>query len=121
MFNPTLEWLRPDYEGKTAQWGRWVEKFLRLAPGRTDVAIPYFSWLLGERQTAKLVRITGGILTRNPEDAAGLFYRGAALIVGGRPEDRSLALDYLRKGLDRGIERYMPVDSAFKEMINRSR
>ena len=41
----------------------------------------------------------------------------AALIAQGRPEDRGRAFDYLRQGLEQGIERYIPIDGTLKKQI----
>lgn len=116
-----LAWLRPDYESRTALWGRWVERLLDEVPGRTDVALGYFSLLLSKRRAAELDRLTSRILARRPDDAIALYFKGAALLVDGRPQVRALAMEFLRRGFKGGIERYMPIDAALKEKILKSR
>jgi len=56
-------------------------------------------------------------LIQNPNDPIGLYYYGAAFIRDGRIEKRREAIRNLKRGIEFGIERYMPVDPAFKKML----
>ncbi len=121
MTDPALAWLKPDFQSRTALWGRWVKTFLRLAPRRTDIAIAYFSWLITENRYGEVETMTRAILDDDPEDAVALYHLGAALIVNAQGERRNLALAYLRRAFDHGIERSMQIEPSQKDAILRAR
>jgi hypothetical protein len=56
-------------------------------------------------------------MSRRQDDPVALYYLGAATLLDGRPESRALGLSYLRQGIEKGIELYMPIDPALKDLI----
>jgi len=117
IYDPNLRWLKPDFENKAVNWESWLKKFLKMAPRRTDMAIPYFSWLLANGDLAVLSGLAKGIIAQDRDDPVGNYFFGAALIQGGGPAQRDSALNHLRIGLDRGIRRFMPVPSSLENLI----
>jgi hypothetical protein len=117
MHFPALSWLRPDYESKTDLWAGWLAKFLRLAPRRTDAGILYFAWLLKKGQKDELARICREILKNHPDDPVALYHLGASIALDRRPETRSLALAYMRRGIENGVERFLSVKPELKNLV----
>ncbi len=117
MYGSYLSWLKPDYENRTALWREWIEKMLSQAPERTDTAIGYLAWMLANNQKQETISISNRILKHNPDDPVGLYYSGAAMIGDQDPKTRQLALRRMRAGLEKGIERYIPIDENLKKMI----
>jgi len=118
VFDPKFKEIQFELrENEKVLWGQWVKKLITLAPGRTDTAIPYFSWLLSQNKLAILTDFTQSILVKNPNDPVGLFFKGAALMRSSQEGAQVRGLKYLKKGLEKGVERFMPVDPELKKKI----
>ncbi len=118
VYDPKLKWLQFKLRSnELALWGHWVKKLLELAPGRTDTTIPYFSRLIFQGDVTTLINITQTILEKTPNDPVGLYFRGAAMIRAQQKDTQVKGLQYLKKGLEKGIERFMPVDPKLKKRI----
>ena len=98
-------------------WEQWIDRLLVIAPRRTDSAITYFSWLLSNKKHEALAKYAYRVLIKNPNDPIGWFFYGAAFIKDGSAEKRREALRNIKKGIDLGIERYMPINPNVKKMI----
>jgi hypothetical protein len=97
-----------------AMWRRWVDRALFLAPGRSDLAIPYFTKAIALARWEEIGRITRSMLARAPDDPVGLYYQGIVTLMGG---DRKAGMEMIRRSVDRGIERFMPIDSGLKAQM----
>lgn len=110
--HPSLDSLTRSY---LRSWGPRLTEVLERAPKRTDLAIPYLAWLTREEREAEVLRYADRLLRTDPDDPVGLWYSGSVLMAdSGRARQ---GLSRLNRSLDRGIERFMPVDGALKEMI----
>lgn len=112
--SPDHTWARlalPD----TETWGRWAQVWLATAPARTDAVIPYLTYLSQQARRDEARAFTASILVRQPDDPVGLFFSGAMLL--GNPAQRDEGIRRIRRSLDNGIERYMPVDAGIKYVI----
>ena len=99
---------------------RWTFRLLELAPGRSDAAIPLFSLWLSQRRLDEVTALAGQLLARDPDDAVGLQFKGLSLLAGGDPARRDEGLRLLRRALDQGIERFIPIDAATKAILGKN-
>ena len=116
-FSPDFAHLQPLRERYLATWGTHVAALLERAPARTDLAIPYFIWLLESGREEALLDVTERILALNPRDPAGLWFSG--IVLAGRPSTVEVGLTRMRQSLAEGIERFMPVDANIQEALRR--
>jgi len=104
----------PDQE--VMRW-RWLDRFLRLAPGRSDLAIPTFTLWLARGQTEAALALADRLLAVQPNDPIGLHYRGLSLILRHDPASEEEGLRLLRAALEQGIERFIPIDPRVKTRL----
>lgn len=113
-----LFWLAPRIgDGKTL-WRAALDRLLAVAPGRTDVAIPYLTHHAILGNLAEVSRVTERILARDPRDAVGLYFTGLLLTLDPAPERKRAGIDRLRASVSAGIERFMPLDPRLRPLID---
>jgi hypothetical protein len=108
---------QPDRAASAAHeqaWRNWTIHLLELAPTRTDQAIPLLSYWIGQGRLAEVAEFAAAMRRRTPEDPVGLHFAGLAMAAGG--DGRGMAL--MRDGLERGIERFIPMDAATKRILS---
>jgi len=105
----------PPSEARRIMWRRWLDRLLRLAPGRSDQAIPYLVAAVGGRRWAEVDAVTGIVLAHDPGDPVGLHFRGLALLARGGDLNDGLAL--IRGAVDHGLERFMQLDAGIKALL----
>lgn len=88
-------------------WGSRLDRVLKRAPRRSDLAIPYLSWLLERSDEREILRATGRILASDPLDPVGLWFSGAVLL--GIPARADEGVARMKRSVAAGIERFMPV------------
>lgn len=101
--------------GYLANWGKRLDQALKIAPKRTDLAISYLLWLLRENREQEFSQLALRLHEMNPEDPVGLWFSGIALL--GDPRQARAGLLRMRRGLEEGIERMVPVDDALKAQV----
>jgi hypothetical protein len=98
-----------------AGWGDVLDVVLARAPKRTDLAAPYFSWLLKAGREDELLARANRLLQARPSDPVGLWFSGSVLIARtGREPD---GLRRMRAAIDGGVERVFPVDETLRAQI----
>ena len=88
------------------QWHDWLNRALRLAPDRTDLAIPYFTYALDHQMVPQVQEQSAAMLAHNPADPVGLYYQGICRILTHQKD----ALPLLRQAVNNGIGRFMPLE-----------
>lgn len=99
-------------------WRRWLNRALVLAPGRTDLAIPYLTLAISAGQWDEVASFSRRVLEHDPDDPVGLHYGGLSLLA--RPDSEAVRLAgiaMLRRGIENGIERFIPLDPALKRSL----
>jgi hypothetical protein len=96
-------------------WGRSVLRVIRLAPDRTDVAVPYLGWLLAHKQVLPALSLCGRIFSLHPHDRVCRWYGGAALLGDKATEAEGLA--DMRGALADGVDAVVPVTPAARAQI----
>lgn len=112
---PLPEWRDP--EGLSSTWKRQVRRLLQQAPRRLDVLAPYFNWLLlnqREEEFAAMVTYAKAIDGQHP---IVLWFEGTALLQAPDPALRASGLRSMHKALERGLERFMPIDQSVKKAL----
>jgi hypothetical protein len=116
-----MQFALPEYEARfvsrTALLGRTLETFLRRAPRRSDVAVPYLNYLLGRGREADVLKLTSLILVRNPVDPVALWFSGIVLL--GNPATSRSGMENLRQSLALGIRNRLPIDDALVQSISK--
>lgn len=114
----SLAWATDDLAPRALTWGEWLDHAWRLAPGRSDLAIPLFSEL-AVRGRFDLVQMgTRRLLQRDSRDPVGLYFGGLLTVQRPEPQAKQAGIDMLRASVDAGIERYMPVDPALRRILD---
>jgi hypothetical protein len=104
--------LRPDgvaFDQLAADWPAAIETLLALAPRRTDLAIPYFSYLASRSSWTEMAAHADSIRRRDPTDPVGLWFSGLALFRSESPEARLAGRARLRAALEHGLLRVLPL------------
>lgn len=97
-----------------AQWRRWLERLLVLAPNRGDQAIPYFTMAISQGRWDDIRQITQTMLARNGHDPVGLYYGGIVTLING---DRAQGMRMIRQSFEAGLDRFMPIDPSLKAQV----
>jgi hypothetical protein len=91
--------LAPLARRELPHWGDAVLRVLRLAPARTDIAVPYLAWLAQNRRYLPILGLCARMDAVVPIDRVCLWYGGLAMLsdplteeAGFRSMDRALAL-----------------------------
>ena len=102
-------------ERELSHWGQSIEAVLDHLPLRSDLAVPYFQWLatVGDRQ--EIQRFSGRLLDRRPDDPVGLWYGGLVLL-GPDPISNATGLHLMRRALELGCARLLPVPPALRDV-----
>lgn len=98
-------------------WTRVLHDVLRQTPQRLDVLVPYLSWLLVRGQHADIEAML--VLARrvDADHPVVLWFSGIEALKPGDEARREQALAQMRRAIDRGLERFMPVDASIKARL----
>ena len=109
----------PDFLAKMgvneADFRRSIEHVIRRAPRRSDIAIPYFNYLVAAGREREALDLANIILARQSDDAVALWFSGIVLL--GREATSAAGMRNLRRSLTFGIRNLMPVDEALVRQI----
>lgn len=92
-----------------ARWPDYLDAALRLAPRRTDLAAAYFAHLIQEERWEALAAYAEKMLARAPDDPVALWFSGLARARAGEPAARRAGVERMRRALDLGFERVVPL------------
>ena len=109
---PVLEPLTAEY---LRTWRDTLGQFLARAPARTDLAVPYLLWRMQSGQEDEVLQFSRRLLRRNPADAVGLWFSGIVLLAADETAEEGLLR--LKRSLEGGIERFMPIDAKLRRQI----
>jgi len=98
-------------------WDKNINWVLSRAPLRTDLAVPYLSWLLGQGDEPRALALSEHILSTNPNDPVGLWFSGVVLL--NDMSKRYNALQRLKDALQNGLEKVMPIEPELKAKLIR--
>ena len=104
-----------DQESLSSLWEHDLRRLLNQTPERLDVLAPYLSWLLArhhDNQLRAMITYAQGIDRDHP---VVLWFAGALLLQAPEVERQTLGLQYMRSSLQKGLERFMPVEPKIKE------
>ena len=97
-------------------WDNNMEWVLSRAPLRTDLAVPYLSWLLGKGEENRVLEISKHMLTTNAHDPVGLWFSGIVLL--NEKDRRADGIQRLKRALANGLEKIMPVEPSLKTNLS---
>ncbi|MBT5107130.1 MAG: hypothetical protein HOM25_00490 [Rhodospirillaceae bacterium] len=112
--------LRDLYPYNGVTWTRLADAYLDLAPKRTDVMLPYLAWLLQKKEAATLDRSVHKILTLNANDPVGLWFSGLSSLMKPGKAHRTRGIEALRKSIEFGIEKWTPVPTQIRSLLQQS-
>jgi len=98
-------------------WTRSVNEVLRRAPQRLDVLVTYFSWLLVQKRHDDIEATLAAARRIDPEHPVVLWFSGIEAIKPGDVASRDKGLGLMRRAVDHGLERFMPVDASIKARL----
>ena len=102
------EYYKKDWEQDLYSW-------LETAPKRTDQAIAYFLYNIIEQREDQSKAMIKHILRLNPNDPVGLWFKGLSLL--NDPSKTEQGINALKRALDNGIERLMPIEEELLKML----
>jgi uncharacterized membrane protein (UPF0127 family) len=103
------------YDGLRTSWRARLDTFLRQAPGRTDMAIPYLLDRLSAGDDIEVANFSASLYAMNANDPVAQWFSG--LMALGRQGEQGRGLERMRLALAGGIERLMPVDPTIKDQL----
>lgn len=115
--NPLLSPVRAAHADALALWPQWLDRALTLAPARSDVALGYLTWRFNAGDHRETLLWARRLRAHNADDPAGLYFEGGVYAIQPDPQARQRGLALLRRALDQGIERYIPLDESFKAAV----
>lgn len=105
-----------DFEARLySGWDKNVTWVLTRAPSRTDLALPYLSWLLAKGAEAQALQLSDHMLKANPADPVGLWFSGVVLL--NDISTKSEGIQRLKRALHNNIEKIMPVEPDLKAQL----
>ncbi|CCQ75055.1 DUF192 domain-containing protein [Magnetospira sp. QH-2] len=93
-------------------WEQRVDALLARAPKRTDFVAPLLSYYFARQDQARLTRLSNRLFEANPKDPIALWFTGLALL--NQEGSGEAGLGRMRRSLELGVERLMPVDPQVK-------
>ncbi|MBF0286030.1 MAG: hypothetical protein HQL51_16395 [Magnetococcales bacterium] len=116
QFTGEQAWAAPALAGRDP-WAAWLDRALTLAPGRSDLALPFLTReaVAGRSETAR--RWVDRLLARHGGDPVGLYFLGILQLQAG---ERAEGVASLRRAVANGLERFMPLDQKVREILERS-
>jgi len=109
------EELAPLRDAFLVNWEKRLGEALKIAPKRTDLAASYLLWLLKENRIDKFSELAARLYRQNPKDPIALWFTGIDLI--GTDKTLEEGVIRMRKAIDLGIERLMPIDQDLKKQL----
>lgn len=107
-----LAWANEDT--LAAAWERNLRRLLVLAPGRLDVLAPYLNWLIAHGRDDELQAMIAHARGVDGEHPVVLWFDGVTLLRAPDPSRQAAGLLRMRRALQRGLERFMPVEPEVK-------
>ena len=111
----------PDTESRfgdlSEQYRDRVEALMRRAPRRSDIAIPYFNYLLARKREKEALDLANRILARHENSAVALWFSGIVLL--GNADTSAAGMANLKRSLAQGIRNLMPIDRGILQEIDR--
>jgi hypothetical protein len=107
--------LAPLAAARAAGWRGRLEWYLDRAPVRSDMAAPFLGWAFVRGDERAVAAIAARLLAHDANEPVGLWYSGAVMM--GDPASAATGLSRMRRALEGGLERIMPVDPAIAEQI----
>ncbi len=118
--NPSFVPLRPQFEAALNNWSRWLDLAVTLAPGRNDLPIPYLTWRFNADAQQDVLLWARRLRVRDPDDPVGLYFEGGVYVRQADLQIRRQGVALLRRALDNGIERLIPLTEEFKAQIRKA-
>lgn len=107
--------LAPLRRREIPHWGDSVLRVVRLAPDRTDVAVPYLSWLASRHAYLPMLALCGQIFSIAPDDRVCEWYSGLAMLTD--PLTQADGLRQMHAALLAGVDRVAPVTEQVRASV----
>lgn len=99
------------YNGWQADLISWLGRY----PQRTDQAIPYLLWHFNNGEETAVKDMAQKILQRNGQDPVGLWFYGLCLTA--EPSEAPRGISMMRRALEGGMDRLMPIEEELKKQL----
>ncbi|MCK6418047.1 MAG: hypothetical protein L6Q57_03800 [Alphaproteobacteria bacterium] len=96
-------------------WEEELDVWLDRHPARVDLAVPYLLWSLLQHQEEAMNRMAQRLYAHNPQDPVGLWFTGLAMT--GSDATAQEGVWRMRRALDFGITRFMPIEDEIKVQL----
>ncbi len=99
----------------TKGWKEELLSWLALAPTRSDQAVPYLLWHLMSEDEEDVKDMAVRLYALNPKDPVALWFSG--LVMAGDSQNSMAGIRRMRRAIELGIERYIPVEPDVKAQL----
>lgn len=99
-------------------WTRVLHDVLRRSPQRVDILATYFSWLLVKNRHDDIRAMLDIARRVDPDHPIVLWFSGIEELKPGDAAQREKAFGLMRRAIERGLERFMPIDASIKARLN---
>lgn len=96
-------------------WEKDMRAIIEELPQRSDIAVPFLLWHLNHGQEDIMNKMTDLIIERNPNHPVGMWFKGIGLTA--KPETAQEGVALMRKALEDGVQRFVPVEPSLKEQL----
>jgi hypothetical protein len=100
-----------------SSWTRVMYDVLRRTPQRLDTLVPYLSWLLVRGQHTDIETMLAAARHVDADHPVVLWFSGIEALKPGDAAGREQAFGQMRRAIDRGLERFMPIDDSIKARL----
>ena len=108
--------LRVKFEPIISLWSTAATSLITKLPRRSDLLVPYFSFLLEKKNETKLIIITKKLLENNLNDPVALWFSGIANL--NLPNKKELGYLQMKQSLRFGIQNFMPISKTLINTLN---
>lgn len=96
-------------------WQEELTRWITDNPMRTDMASPYLLYNVMMEREPESRPVIDHIRRQNPEDPLGLWFAGLDFLQS--PDRTEQGLIMMRRALEHGIERYIPIDDTLLDLL----
>ncbi|MBS29115.1 MAG: hypothetical protein CL566_09390 [Alphaproteobacteria bacterium] len=110
-------WLRQRYQASLEGWHVGLTQLLNVAPKRKDMTTGFFLHHMGSGNWRTVESLARALVASDPRDPIGHWFLGLSLAVKGDRGSQAESDQLLRRSLELGIEKILPVSSDFRKQL----
>tara|TARA_R110002110_G_scaffold376568_2_gene586626 strand:- start:138049 stop:140064 length:2016 start_codon:yes stop_codon:yes gene_type:complete len=105
------------YEDSLTGWSDMLIRMLNAVPTRTDMTTVFATARMQAGAWETVGSLARALVQANPDDPVANWYLGRYLLNNGDPASRATGIEALRKSLNDGIKRIIPVSEEVEKLV----